>query len=283
MIDWMNAVVAGVVGAIALALMTDLSRGMGLIDANLTRYQGCIVTGRHEGALPWLAGLAMHLGRPRLADDGGPACRPRRLWGPRRLALLGPVTLAPRRAASAFHGKTTFTARGIMGRNTRDGTDVLDDLVKGALAGVAATWVMGQATTYLYEHESKWARKAEDEARGNTTAYDVAAEKAAGAVGVELSEEQRQQAGMAIHWALGAGAGAVYGVLRNRLPGADAGAGLLFGTGFWLVIDEGANYALRLTPGPTAFPWQTHGRGLAGHLVFGVAAHAALKAMDAIA
>jgi hypothetical protein len=164
----------------------------------------------------------------------------------------------------------------------RNRTDVLGDLVKGALAGAAATWVMGQATTYLYEHESKGARKAEDEARGNKTAYGVAAEKAAGGVGVKLSEEQRQQAGMAIHWALGAGAGAVYGVLRNRVPGADGGAGLLFGTAFWLAIDEGANYALRLTPGPTAFPWQTHARGLAGHLVFGVAAHAALEAVDAV-
>lgn len=170
-----------------------------------------------------------------------------------------------------------------MRRNHRNGTDVLGDLVKGALAGIAATWAMGPVTTYLYEHESKPARKAEDEARGNKTAYGVAAEKAAGAAGMELSEEQRQRAGMAIHWGLGAGAGAVYGVLRNRVPGADAGAGLVFGTAFWLVIDEGANYALRLTPGPTAFPWQTHARGLAGHLVFGIAAHATLAALDAVA
>lgn len=170
-----------------------------------------------------------------------------------------------------------------MGRNRRNEADVLSDLVKGALAGVAATWAMGPVTTYLYEHESKEARETEDEARGNQTAYGVAAEKAADAVGVELSEDQRKQAGAAIHWVLGAGAGAAYGVLRNRLPGVGAAGGLLFGTAFWLAIDEGANYALRLTPGPTAFPWQTHARGLAGHLVFGVAAHAALTALDTIA
>jgi hypothetical protein len=169
-----------------------------------------------------------------------------------------------------------------MGRRNRR-NDVLGDLVKGALAGAAATWVMGQVTTYLYEHESKQARKAEDEARGNQTAYDVAADKAADAVGVELSGEQRQKAGLAIHWALGAGAGAAYGLLRGRLPGADAGAGLVFGTAFWLAIDEGANYALRLTPGPTAFPWQTHARGLAGHLVFGVTADTTLRLLDHVA
>ncbi len=161
--------------------------------------------------------------------------------------------------------------------------DLLGDLVRGALAGAAATWVMGQATSYLYEKESKQTRNAENEARGDKTAYGVAAEKAAGAIGMELSDAQRKQYGSAIHWSLGAGAGAVYGALRNRVPGVDAAGGLLFGTAFWLAIDEGANYALRLTPGPAAFPWQTHARGLAGHLVFGVAAHAALNTLDAVA
>lgn len=125
-------------------------------------------------------------------------------------------------------------------------------------------------------------RQAEDEARGNKTAYGVAAEKVAGAIGKDLSAEERKRYGSAIHWGLGAGAGAVYGVLRDRLPGAEAGHGLLFGTAFWAVVDEGANAALGLTPGPTRFPWQTHARGLAGHLVFGVATDAALHTLDAI-
>ncbi len=170
-----------------------------------------------------------------------------------------------------------------MSRHRTNDNGVFGDVVKGALAGVAASWAMGPVTSYLYEHESKQARQAEDEARGNKTAYGVAAEKAADAVGIELSEDQRKQTGSAIHWALGAGAGVAYGVLRNRVPGLGAAGGLLFGTAFWLAIDEGANYALRLTPGPTAFPWQTHARGLAGHLVFGVVAHAALNTLDAVA
>jgi hypothetical protein len=61
MIDWLDAAGAGVIGALALALMTDVSRWVGLIDANLTRYQGCIVLGRSEGAAPFFAGLGMHL------------------------------------------------------------------------------------------------------------------------------------------------------------------------------------------------------------------------------
>ncbi len=75
----------------------------------------------------------------------------------------------------------------------------------------------------------------------------------------------------------------MYGALRDRLPGAGAGNGLLFGAAFWAVVDEAGNTALGLTPAPGAFPWQTHARGLAGHLVFGVAADTALRAMDAAA
>lgn len=165
----------------------------------------------------------------------------------------------------------------------RHDEDLLTEMVKGALAGAAATWVMGQVTTILYERESREARQQEDEARGDKTAYGVAAEKAAEMVSRELSDEQRAQYGSAIHWALGAGAGAVYGALRSRLPGTDLSHGLLFGAAFWAVIDEGANTALGLTPGPTEFPWQTHARGLAGHLVFGVAADVTLRALDTVA
>lgn len=167
--------------------------------------------------------------------------------------------------------------------NGRDDSTLVGDLARGALAGAAATWVMGLLTSYLYEHESQEARRAEDDARQGRTAYGAAAEKLAGAAGRELSEDERKQAGSALHWVLGAGAGAVYGALRHRVPGADLGNGLLFGTAFWAVVDEGANTVMGLTPPPTEFPWQTHARGLAGHLLFGVAADAALRALDRVA
>lgn len=61
MIDWIGALGAGLLGAIVLMLMTDASRMIGVIEANLTRYQGCIVTGRSEGAVALLAGAGMHL------------------------------------------------------------------------------------------------------------------------------------------------------------------------------------------------------------------------------
>ena len=153
------------------------------------------------------------------------------------------------------------------------------NLALGAVAGAAATWVMGKATTYLYEHESREAREREDSARGEKSAYEVAAEKAADLLGRQLSEEERKEAGSAIHWALGVGSGAVYGALRPRIGGGWASAAL-FGAAVWLLMDEVGNVALGLTPGPSAFPWQAHARGLAGHLVLGLAVEGVLRAEE---
>lgn len=157
------------------------------------------------------------------------------------------------------------------------------DIAVGAVAGLAATWVMGKATSFLYEHEDPAAREREDNARGGKTAYAVAAQKTAALAHRELSEDQEKTYGSAIHWGLGLGAGAAYGALRSRMPLLSAGQGTAFGVAFWLLVDEGANTALRLTPGPTAFPWQAHARGLAGHIVFGVVADTMLDLADRVA
>lgn len=152
--------------------------------------------------------------------------------------------------------------------------------VRGALAGVAATWVMGTVTSYMYEHESEDARRAETEAREGKMAFGVAAESAAEAVGRRLTDEQRERLGAKIHWVLGMGAGALYGAGRTPGRGVELGRGLAFGTGFYLLVDEIGNPVLGLTPGPGAFPWQAHARGLVGHLAFGVTAEVVLSLME---
>lgn len=165
----------------------------------------------------------------------------------------------------------------------RAGRRALAGAIDGAIAGALATWVMGKATTALYERESASARTREDSARGGLTAYEAAAARLAGLRGATLSAEQRSVYGERIHWALGIGAGILYALLRDRIPGRALARGLAFGVAFWLVVDEGATPALGLTPGPTAFPWQTHARGLVGHLVFGTIADATLALLGATA
>jgi uncharacterized membrane protein YagU involved in acid resistance len=155
------------------------------------------------------------------------------------------------------------------------------DIILGAAAGAAATWVMDKVTTVMYEREPEAVRRKEDAARGDKTAYVIAAEKTTNAIGLQLSDDAHKTLGSAIHWALGIGAGAAYGAARNRLPQLGLGSGLGYGLAFWLVMDEGALTALHLTPPPRQFPWQTHARGAVGHLVLGAMTEVIFDALDA--
>lgn len=62
--------------------------------------------------------------------------------------------------------------------------------------------------------------------------------------------------------------------------GRDAGQGLAFGLAFFLLVDALADTALGLAKPPQAYPWQTHARGLAGHLVFGLVTDTSLDLLD---
>ena len=156
-------------------------------------------------------------------------------------------------------------------------------LIKGAIAGAAATWVMNQVTTAIYERERDEVKARENEARGGQTAYASAAHELARVGGVELNREQEATAGTALHWATGIMAGVKYAMLRRYWPAVGAGRGVGYGLAFFLVMDEALNPLLGLTPGPTAFPWQTHARGAAGHLAFGAVNDGLLRVLDQVA
>jgi hypothetical protein len=157
------------------------------------------------------------------------------------------------------------------------------DLLKGAIAGAVATWIMDRVTTFMYERENESARRMEDGARQGRTAYETAAEKAARLLGRELTNEERHRLGAAVHWALGIAAGVAYAAFGRRIPAFRRAGGGAFGTTFWAAVDEGLVSLLGLTPPPKAFPWETHARGLAGHLAYGIAADRTLRVLDAVA
>lgn len=162
-------------------------------------------------------------------------------------------------------------------------SDTIGALLDGVVAGIAATWLMGKVTELLYRREDPRARQRENAVRQGKSSYGTAAEKLARLAGVSLSDEQRARYGMALHWALGASAGAAYALLRERMPAAKAAGGLLFGTAFFLLMDEGLVYVLGLTPGPSEFPWQSHARGLVGHLAYGATTERALTLLEGAA
>ncbi|HEY4639994.1 MAG TPA: DUF1440 domain-containing protein [Thermoanaerobaculia bacterium] len=147
------------------------------------------------------------------------------------------------------------------------------DLLIGIGTAAAATWLMDKATSALYERENPFAKQREDSARGGKSAYENAAERWLG----------DKKYGNAIHWALGLSAGALYAGLRHNSKKLHIGSGLLYGALFFATMDEGVNTALKLTPPPKAFPWQTHARGLAGHLLLGGLLEAPFDILDAAA
>ena len=162
-------------------------------------------------------------------------------------------------------------------------TSLSADIVKGALAGAAAVWVMDQVGWFLYRREDPKAVRKEQKARvkGMDVAH-VAANKLAGVVGTKLSPKQPHPAGIAVHYALGIVPGALYAPLRHRVPALSAGRGLVYGLGLFLLNDELMTPLLGLASGPTAYPWQAHARGLISHLVVGVVTDASIEALDQV-
>jgi putative membrane protein len=86
----------------------------------------------------------------------------------------------------------------------------------------------------------------------------------------ELPEEQKERAGLAVHYAFGSTVGALYGALCEVVPALARGAGLPFGTAVWLGANEIAVPAFRLGKPPTRVPLSEHVFSLATHFVYGL-------------
>lgn len=170
------------------------------------------------------------------------------------------------------------------GRNVRrvEG-NVLKGLAAGVIGGLVASAVMD-------EFQALWSKLSESlegssgeggskdeggQSQGGGEEQEPATVKAAEALsesvfGHELTKSEKEVAGPAVHYAMGAGSAAVYGVLAEFVPEVTAGAGLPFGTAVWLLADEAAVPALGLSKGPTEYPLSTHAYALASHFVYGL-------------
>ena len=170
-----------------------------------------------------------------------------------------------------------------MGRFDRreDEPGIPSDMLRGAVAGLAATWVMDRVDWFMYGQEPEESRRRTTEVRPRhmDPAHVIAAE-ATEAAGVALSSRQLDTAGLAVHYAIGVAPAAIYGALRGRVPGVDAGGGLAYGLAMFALEDEIANPALGFAAPPGRYPWQPHARGLVAHLVYGVVTELMLRAMS---
>jgi hypothetical protein len=161
-----------------------------------------------------------------------------------------------------------------------DSKHLAADALKGAVAGALGVWVLDRVDWFLFDHEDPETRKRTKEVRpGGLDPSHAAAEKAANALGKELTPSQPNRVGVAIHYNLGIGPGALYGVLQDRVPAVSAGRGLLYGLGLFLMQDEALNTALGLSGRLGKYPWQDHARGLIAHLAYGVTLDAGVRAL----
>jgi hypothetical protein len=153
-----------------------------------------------------------------------------------------------------------------------DRHSVLGQLVRGAIAGGLATWVMDQVTTGVMSQQSSDIGEREKAVQPNRQpSVENLVDRAADSLGVSLDAEQKGLASQVTHYALGAVPGAAYAVMRDRLPIIGAGRGLLYGALVFAINDEYLNTRLGLAASPDAYPTETHLRGLIGHLALGVA------------
>jgi putative membrane protein len=142
------------------------------------------------------------------------------------------------------------------------------------IGGVVASWVMTRFQelwlTIDAKRKGKAASKSMPESKTEPATVVVAEAISSKVFHHQLTPQEKQPAGQAVHYAYGSGAGALYGAAAEIMPSVTAGHGTLYGTGLWFAGDEVAVPLLRLSEPPTQTPATTHVYALASHLVYGL-------------
>src|SRR5436305_7476590 len=94
---------------------------------------------------------------------------------------------------------------------------IIKDALFGAIGGIAGTFVIGKAMGLISRFQSEHDKWIERELVKEQPTEGLA-RRVAGSVGVDLSKGEKQIMGQAVYWGYGIVWGAIYGVLRNRVP-----------------------------------------------------------------
>jgi hypothetical protein len=161
--------------------------------------------------------------------------------------------------------------------NKQSDRDAWKGLVAGVAGGVVASWAMDRFQYWWLsfgggEELQLQQTPSEEGNRDEPATVKAASALSEGIFGYSLTVKEKEIMGPIVHYAVGATAGAVYGVAAEYEPDVTALAGIPFGAAFWMVVDEGSLPLLGLAKGPTAYPISTHAYALASHLVFGLTA-----------
>lgn len=161
--------------------------------------------------------------------------------------------------------------------------------IVGAVGGLVGTLAIGaywQAVTALTGADPRQAKK-QDDSPGPLDSISLVGQQhqkgesstaAMGRIGYQLvtgkppkSKETRALLSNMVHWAIGTGGAAAYGVLAGQTDALNPQGGVLLGTAMWLVGDELLVPLLGLSDGPTASPPEIHAYGFGAHMAYGLA------------
>ena len=153
----------------------------------------------------------------------------------------------------------------------RDTVDVVKGAFAGLIGGLAGAFVMTQFQTLLTviaEEVEKPKKKSGNEEEPSTV--KVAAEISETIFDHKLLKREKELAGEAVHYAMGATSGLIYGVAAEVDPIASVGVGLPFGAAVWVIADDVVIPALGFSKPVTEYPVTTHAYALSSHLVYGL-------------
>src|SRR5262249_36770906 len=119
-----------------------------------------------------------------------------------------------------------FAAPSVMAiRITRDQPSTWRGVLAGAVAGLGAAWVMNQFQAAIASVKADDSQAGQSDDNATTRAADAVAH---GLLRRDLTPEEKQSAGAAVHYAFGSTMGALYGATAEVAPAAAPGAGVAF-------------------------------------------------------
>jgi uncharacterized membrane protein YagU involved in acid resistance len=155
---------------------------------------------------------------------------------------------------------------------------MLKNALIGSVAGLAGGQALEHVAQLMYERTNpeNVQREAQIEPRDP---FIVLTQKVAHQLGVTVSEENQKAWETAIKTVLVMGTGMAYVATARRWHLGWLAGGMVFGTLFWLVEDEGAGPLMGLAGDNSKYPVEAHLRGLAAHAAFGVTAALVAKTL----
>lgn len=148
-----------------------------------------------------------------------------------------------------------------------------------AAAGYAGTKAMETIAAKLMELEPEEAREREQGVRPGPPFVLAADNLAERVISVDLDEDQKMNAGMALHYLAGLSWAAGYQALRRRTELSPLSAGLITGASQTVILDEIITPAVGASAPNRDYPLETHLRGLAAHIAFGAVVAAITEAV----